>query len=169
MINGDPILTKAYVYGQPFKPLPAERCIPLAGNQLLTMGDSEWLFIHTPGHSKGSSCLLGAIGDQRWLIAGDTVGGSLIDPDLIGPEASAEYLAEWRASLTMLSQLEFDWVLTGHDHRPLSRAEFDHRVRYFGRMTNPWFDLDEDDEEAAASVAYLSTLLTLGHHTHAAD
>lgn len=101
------------------------------------------LFIHTPGHSVGSSCLLAEFDGQRWLIAGDTVGGAMIDFRRVGPKVWSRYLSQWQASLAWLSQLEFDWIVTGHDDQPLSRQQFNRKVGRFGHMLNPWFSLDE--------------------------
>ena len=142
MIDGDNVLTKAYLYGQTYRPLPAERCLPLSGNQLITVGDSEMLFLHTPGHSAGSSCLLGQFDGQSWLIAGDTVCGSMIDISLVGTQVWVDYFMQWRNSLEQLSQLNFDWVLTGHETLPLSRGAFDEGREHFGQMFYPWFARD---------------------------
>ena len=154
MIDGDGVLTKAYLYGQPYRPLPAERCIPLSGNQLIKVGDGEMLFLHTPGHSAGSSCLLGEFDGQSWLIAGDTVGGGMIDVSLVGAQTWANYCEQWRGSLELLSQLDFDWVLTGHEPTPLSREAFDRGREHFGQMFHPWFTRDASHGNRTGQIVH---------------
>lgn len=169
VIEGDQIHTKACVYGLPFKPLPVDRCIPLSGNQLITIGDSEWVYVHTPGHSEGSISLLGEIDGQRWLIAGDAYRGGEIDSEFIGDQTAKEYKQMWRASLASLSQLEFDWVLTGHEPDKLERAVFDRDVKYFSRMNYPWFSLEEPLPEGVNTESEQIELKPADQTSQAAD
>ena len=153
VIQGDRLLTKSYIYRQNFIPLPPDRCALLKDNQQIEAGDYTLQVLHTPGHSLGSICLLGEIDNEVWLFASDTIGGTLIDFQQVGSEVFGEYINHWQQSLHRLSQLQFDWVVTGHDPHPISRAKFDFKVENFGGIMNPWLYLDKNPAPGCLNIS----------------
>jgi glyoxylase-like metal-dependent hydrolase (beta-lactamase superfamily II) len=134
--------TASYLYGQPFVRLQASQCIPVADGDILPAGDGSLTVHHTPGHSEGSICLLGEIDHRTLLFAGDAIGGSMKSLDGATLEIWAQAAMTWETSLSRLSALEFDWILSGHEPAfglPLTRARFERMVAHFGKMLNPWY------------------------------
>jgi len=82
-----------------------------AGSDVLKVGDIPIQFVHTPGHTQGSSCFL--IGGSR-LVAGDTLFvGSCGRVDLPGSDPAEMY----RSLTQRLAKLPDDVVLyPGHDY-----------------------------------------------------
>jgi glyoxylase-like metal-dependent hydrolase (beta-lactamase superfamily II) len=146
----DPYRTSSYLYGRPFIPFQAGWCQPLADGEVVPAGDGELTVIHAPGHTEGSTCLLGEIDGHGVLFAGDVVGGAMKSLDGGDPQVWAAALADWARSLDRLAGLQFDWLLNGHEPAadlPLSRTDFDRMRRMFGKMLNPWFALGEDEPD----------------------
>jgi hydroxyacylglutathione hydrolase len=84
---------------------------PHAGGDTMRVGEIPIQFVHTPGHTEGSSCFL--IGGSR-LVAGDTLFvGSCGRVDLPGSDPEEMY----RSLTQRLSKLPDDVVLyPGHDY-----------------------------------------------------
>ncbi|MDE2195764.1 MAG: MBL fold metallo-hydrolase [Gammaproteobacteria bacterium] len=61
----------ARLYGEP-RAIPPERVMEVADGARLRLGDSELLFIHTPGHALHHYCIVDH--DSRGVFAGDTFG-----------------------------------------------------------------------------------------------
>jgi glyoxylase-like metal-dependent hydrolase (beta-lactamase superfamily II) len=86
--------------------------MPITGEQPVSL-DADCLLIPTPGHTKGSMCLLYK---NKFLFTGDHMAW---DPDarkLIGFESACWY--DWeltKKSLKKVMQYQFEWVLPGHD------------------------------------------------------
>lgn len=134
--------TASYLYGQPFVRLQAGQCIPVADGDTIPAGDGLLTVHHTPGHSEGSICLSGEIDHHAFLFAGDAIGGSMKSLDGATLEIWAQAARTWETSLSRLSTLEFEWILSGHEPAfglPLTRERFDHMVANFGKMLNPWY------------------------------
>ncbi len=134
--------TASYLYDQPFVRLEASQCLSAADGDIIPAGDGFLTVYHTPGHSEGSICLLGEIDQRTVLFAGDAVGGSMKSLDGATLEIWVEAARTWQSSLSRLSTLEFEWILSGHEPAyglPLSRARFDRMVAHFGKMLNPWY------------------------------
>ena len=144
--------TASYVYGRPFVRLDDECLLPFDAGAIIPTGDSSLEVIATPGHTEGSVCLLGAIDGRNVLFAGDTVGGAMRSLDGGSIEAWAAAARAWTESLRLLSDRDFDWVLSGHEpptSLPITRERFQRMVRRFGTMLNPWFSLGEREPSRA--------------------
>jgi len=156
--ESDPYRNANYIYGNPFVPLPAERCVPLEDGETIAAGDGALMIHHTPGHTEGSVCLWGEIDGKKVLFAGDTVGGAMRSLDGADLRIWAQAVVTWEQSLQRLARLDIDWVLNGHEPAhglPLGRARFDRAVASFGKMLNPWFLLDEQEDEVPAAAEVL--------------
>jgi glyoxylase-like metal-dependent hydrolase (beta-lactamase superfamily II) len=97
---------------QMLAPFPVPPCVPaleLAEGSRIRFGRIELEVLHTPGHTEGSVCLLGAA--EQVLLSGDTLfAGGWGRVDL--PGGSAEQMVE---SLSRLASLEPSLaVLPGH-------------------------------------------------------
>lgn len=152
----NPYQTASYVYGRPFQRLDAQHCVPLDDGDMIPAGDTVLTVHHTPGHSEGSVCLLGEIDGHSILFAGDAVGGAMRSLDGASLELWARAMQTWKRSLAGLAELEFDWVLNGHEpvaSLPISRWRFDRMAAHFGTMMNPWFSLSERNHAPAAPLA----------------
>ena len=95
-----------------YAPFPIPPCVPavdLAEGGAIRFGDVRLDVLHTPGHTEGSVCLVGA--DDRVLFSGDTLfAGGWGRVDLPGGDAAA--MAD---SLARLSRLEGSLrVVPGH-------------------------------------------------------
>lgn len=150
--GNDPYQNASYLYRRAFVPFTAEQCLPLEDGATIDAGDSVLTAHHAPGHTEGSTCLLGTIDGHGVLFAGDAVGGAM--RSLTGADLRiwAQAAVTWKQSLQRLAGLEFEWVLNGHEPAetlPLSRARFDRAVTSFGQMLNPWFSWEEDEAPAA--------------------
>lgn len=147
--GSDPYRNASYLYHHPFIPLTADQCLPLEDGEEIAAGDTSLTVYHTPGHSEGSVCLLGGVNGHQVLFAGDVVGGAMKSLDGADLEIWAQAVGSWKRSLSRLTDLNFEWVLTGHEPvpgLPIGRAQFDRSVRWFGKMMNPWFLLEEEAE-----------------------
>jgi glyoxylase-like metal-dependent hydrolase (beta-lactamase superfamily II) len=84
---------------------PPSRC--LEDGDAVTVGTLRFEVLHTPGHTPGSICLYGVVGDSKVLFSGDAWGwfcrhwGSDYD--------------QFVRSAERLAQLDVDIVLGGHD------------------------------------------------------
>lgn len=96
----------------PFEIVPSVPAVELAEGGFVRFGEIRLQVIHTPGHTEGSVCLLGA--DDGLLLSGDTLfAGGWGRVDL--PGGSAEAMA---ASIARLADLEDRLqVLPGHGAR----------------------------------------------------
>jgi glyoxylase-like metal-dependent hydrolase (beta-lactamase superfamily II) len=156
--ESDPYRNANYLYRNPFVPLPAEHCLPLEDGEVIAAGDGALTVHHTPGHTEGSVCLWGEIDGYKVLFAGDTVGGSMRSLDGADLRIWAQAAFTWERSLHRIARLDIDWLLTGHEPvagLPLSRARFDRAVGSFGKMLNPWFLLDEQEDEEPVGTGRL--------------
>lgn len=152
--GNDPYQNASYLYRHAFVPFTSEQCLPLEDGETIDAGDTRLTVHHAPGHTEGSVCLLGTIDGREVLFAGDAVGGAMRSLTGANLQIWARAAVTWEQSLRRLSELDFEWVLNGHEPAetlPLSRARFDRGVTSFGRMLNPWFSWEED-EVAAADV-----------------
>lgn len=152
IVQGDDIYGNAsYLYGQPFVPIGPECCRLVEHGDVILAGDDELTVVHATGHTAGSVCYLGQIGDQSVLFAGDVIGGAMRSLSGATLDVWAQAVITWEQSLHRLSALPFDWVLNGHEPAatlPLPRASFDRLLPYFGKMLNPWFHLGEAEPTA---------------------
>ncbi|KAG6422481.1 hypothetical protein SASPL_119053 [Salvia splendens] len=87
--------------------------IKLEGNGPWTLG-SDITLIHTPGHTKGSVCLLDKT--RRILFTGDHLlmdefGWSILD------QYNWFSVTEQLKSVQKLVELDFEWILPGHGRR----------------------------------------------------
>jgi glyoxylase-like metal-dependent hydrolase (beta-lactamase superfamily II) len=104
---------------------------PHAGGDILHVGKIPVQFLHTPGHTEGSSCFL--VAGSR-LVAGDTLFvGACGRVDLPGSDPAEMY----RSLTQRLSRLSDDVVLyPGHDYgaRPTSTLGEERRSNYALRV-----------------------------------
>ena len=148
----NPYRNASYIYGRPFVRFDEEQCLPLDDGDTIAAGDTRLAVHHTPGHTEGSVCLLGTIDGRTILFAGDAIGGAMRGLDGAVLEIWAQAAVTWEQSLRRILDLEFDWVLNGHEPAaslPLYRSRVDRLVSSFGKMMNPWFLLSERDEVPA--------------------
>jgi hydroxyacylglutathione hydrolase len=157
--GSDPYRNASYLYPDACLPLPVERCLPVADGETIAAGDGTLTVHHTPGHTEGSVCLWGEIDGHKVLFAGDTVGGAMRTLDGADLRLWAQAVRTWEQSLQRLAALDIDWVLNGHEPAatlPLSRARFDRSIAFFGKMLDPWFLLDDHDDDERAVAAPLA-------------
>ena len=80
---------------------------PLAGGNIIDLGDRQYEVLHLPGHTHGSIALLDR--KNRELFSGDVVYDDYLLDDLHESDAKA-----YRRSMTMLGALDIDVVRPGH-------------------------------------------------------
>ncbi len=103
--RGDDRMTAAFWYGIRFKPLPVD--IALTGErQSLFAGGSEFVCLHTPGHSPGSISVYVDHHGTRILFGQDIHGPFL--------EEFGADLAAWTRSMHQLLDLKADILCEGH-------------------------------------------------------
>ncbi|HYH10807.1 MAG TPA: hypothetical protein VD789_00535, partial [Thermomicrobiales bacterium] len=103
-----------------------------------------------------SVCLLGELDGRSILFAGDAVGGAMRSLNGASVEIWVRAAQTWEGTLQHLAELEFDWVLNGHEPvetLPIDRSRFDRMAAHFGKMMNPWFSLDELEHAPAPRMA----------------
>jgi len=98
-------LTAAAMYGVDYRPVKVD--VLLKGDcEPLTLGDLEFNFLHTPGHTPGSICVYIDTADGRVLFG----------QDIHGPFSPAwgSDMAQWRRSMERLLALRADVLCEGH-------------------------------------------------------
>ncbi|MGE5544490.1 MAG: MBL fold metallo-hydrolase [Bacillota bacterium] len=103
--NGNPRLTAASWYGVKYQPVKVDRVIKQDG-ETLTMGNTKFVFLHTPGHTPGSLSIL-------CMCAGLKV---LFGQDIHGPfnKEWGSDIKKWRNSMQRLLDLDADILCEGH-------------------------------------------------------
>ncbi|MBN1235149.1 MAG: MBL fold metallo-hydrolase [Methanotrichaceae archaeon] len=98
-------LTAASMYGVDYKPVKVDTILK-GGAEKLILGDLEFNFLHTPGHTPGSISVYIDTKDGRVLFG----------QDIHGPfsDAWGSDLAQWRASMHKLLDLRADVLCEGH-------------------------------------------------------
>jgi glyoxylase-like metal-dependent hydrolase (beta-lactamase superfamily II) len=131
--TGDPVrTTAALLYDEPFPPVQAHHF--LHEGDLFSTGLATVDVLHTPGHTPGSTCFLVDNGDQRVLIAGDTLWGGF------HPEIGSD-LDSWRSSLARLGALDVDALTFGHGRPRLLNHAHERLLeagQRFGHFFDPW-------------------------------
>jgi glyoxylase-like metal-dependent hydrolase (beta-lactamase superfamily II) len=98
-------LTAASMYGVDYRPVKVD--MRLSGERgAVRLGDIDFHFLHTPGHTPGSICV---------YIDGSH-GRILFGQDIHGPFSAAwgSDLSQWRASMQKLLELQADVLCEGH-------------------------------------------------------
>jgi glyoxylase-like metal-dependent hydrolase (beta-lactamase superfamily II) len=98
-------LTAASMYGVDYRPVKVD--VLLRGEmEKLRLGDLEFCFLHTPGHTPGSISVYFDTADGRILFG----------QDIHGPFSSSwgSDLAQWRKSMEKLLALHADVLCEGH-------------------------------------------------------
>ncbi len=98
-------LTAASMYGVDYRPVKVD--MPLSGEKgAVRLGDVDFHFLHTPGHTPGSICIYIDGPDGRILFG----------QDIHGPFSAAwgSDLGQWRTSMQKLLQLHADVLCEGH-------------------------------------------------------
>jgi len=103
--NGNPVLTAAGWYGVKYQPVKADRVIK-QDKETLTMGEVEFQFLHTPGHTPGSLSILCRCVGLKVLFG----------QDIHGPfnREWGSDLKKWRTSMERLISIEADILCEGH-------------------------------------------------------
>lgn len=98
-------LTAASMYGVDYKPVKVDTLLQ-GESEKLTLGDMEFNFLHTPGHTPGSISVYIDTKDGRVLFG----------QDIHGPFSPAwgSDLKRWRASMQKLLSLRADVLCEGH-------------------------------------------------------
>lgn len=91
------------------------------------LGEVTFDYLHTPGHSKGSSCLLFTAGSTKLMFSGDMLfSGSIGRTDLYGSSVPS-----MMASITALKEIKEQYeVYPGHGPATMLQRE---------KATNPFF------------------------------
>ncbi|MDK2870520.1 MAG: hydroxyacylglutathione hydrolase [Pyrococcus sp.] len=104
--EGDDYVIFSYYYGRKFEPHKVD--IKLEDGEKVKVGKVKLTLIHTPGHTRGSSCLY--YEEERIMFTGDTVfAGTYGRTDL--PTGSQEKIVE---SLELLRDFDVRLGLPGH-------------------------------------------------------
>ncbi|AEC52647.1 hydroxyacylglutathione hydrolase related (glyoxalase II) [Pyrococcus sp. NA2] len=104
--EGDDYVILSYYYGRKFEPHKVD--IKLEDGEKVKVGKVKLTLIHTPGHTRGSSCLY--YEEERIMFTGDTVfAGTYGRTDL--PTGSQEKIVE---SLELLRDFDVRLGLPGH-------------------------------------------------------
>ena len=103
--NGNPRLTAASWYGVQYQPVKADRIIK-QDSETLTLGTTEVVFLHTPGHTPGSLSIFCQCDGIKVLFG----------QDIHGPfyKEWGSDKNEWRRSLQRLLTLDVDILCEGH-------------------------------------------------------
>jgi glyoxylase-like metal-dependent hydrolase (beta-lactamase superfamily II) len=98
-------LTAASMYGVDYKPVKVDMLLKGEAEKL-SLGDLEFNFLHTPGHTPGSISVYIDTKDGRVLFG----------QDIHGPfsDAWGSDLKKWRASMQKLLDLKADVLCEGH-------------------------------------------------------
>ena len=98
-------LTAAGMYGVAYKPVRVDLLLK-SEEETMRLGDLDFHFVHTPGHTPGSICVYIDTKDGRVLFG----------QDIHGPfsDSWGSYMGEWRQSMKKLLQLKADVLCEGH-------------------------------------------------------
>jgi glyoxylase-like metal-dependent hydrolase (beta-lactamase superfamily II) len=98
-------LTAASMYGVDYRPVKVDELLR-SEKEKLSLGDLEFNFLHTPGHTPGSICVYIDTKDGRVLFG----------QDIHGPFSPAwgSDLSQWRISMKKLLALHADVLCEGH-------------------------------------------------------
>ena len=98
-------LTAASMYGVSYKPVRVDQLLRGEEESLL-LGDLNFHFLHTPGHTPGSICVYIDTKDGRVLFG----------QDIHGPfsDSWGSDLRQWRRSMKKLLEIEADVLCEGH-------------------------------------------------------
>lgn len=98
-------LTAAGMYGVAYKPVKVDHLIK-GEEESMRLGDLDFHFVHTPGHTPGSICVYIDTKDGRVLFG----------QDIHGPfsDSWGSDLGKWRQSMKKLLQLKADVLCEGH-------------------------------------------------------
>lgn len=104
--KGDGVLTASQLmYHLPFPAFKVDQV--LTDGQEFQLKNCRLTVVHTPGHTRGSICVLASWSDFTVLFSGDTVWGGYHPAITAGIET-------WAASLEKLESMEFDAMVWGH-------------------------------------------------------
>ncbi len=103
--NGNPRLTAASWYGVKYQSVKVDRVIRRDG-ETLALGETEFVFLHTPGHTPGSLSILCRCSGLKVLFG----------QDIHGPfqKEWGSDLNQWRSSMQRLLDLDADILCEGH-------------------------------------------------------
>ena len=98
-------LTAAGMYGVAYKPVRVDLLLK-SEEETMRLGDLDFHFVHTPGHTPGSICVYIDTKDGRVLFG----------QDIHGPfsDSWGSDLGQWRGSMKKLLQLKADVLCEGH-------------------------------------------------------
>jgi glyoxylase-like metal-dependent hydrolase (beta-lactamase superfamily II) len=98
-------LTAAGMYGVAYKPVRVDLLLK-SEEETMRLGDLDFHFVHTPGHTPGSICVYIDTKDGRVLFG----------QDIHGPfsDSWGSDLVQWRQSMKKLLQLKADVLCEGH-------------------------------------------------------
>ena len=98
-------LTAAGMYGVAYNPVRVDHLVK-GEEETMRLGDLDFHFVHTPGHTPGSICVYIDTKDGRVLFG----------QDIHGPfsDSWGSDLGQWRQSMKKLLQLKADVLCEGH-------------------------------------------------------
>ena len=125
---------KSKVYPKSYKMFPEKIDNTLKGGEEIVVGKYTLRIISTPGHSKGSVCILLEGHKKKVLFTGDTVfmNGLICLFNL--PDSS---LADYRVSIKKLSKLSIDCLIPSHHGFTLSNGQ-SHINMAINALENLW-------------------------------
>ena len=104
--EADGVLTASdMMYHLPFPAVTVDQ--ELGDGQVIELAHCQLTVVHTPGHTRGSVCVLATWDDYTLLFAGDTLWGGFHPAFYAGTDT-------WAASLDKLLTHDFDALVWGH-------------------------------------------------------
>ncbi|WP_256256391.1 MBL fold metallo-hydrolase [Paenibacillus sp. BC26] len=84
----------------------------LEAGRMMTIGDSEWRMIDSPGHAKGQLCFYEPL--KKWMICGDQVLPDITPNISVVPGENHDQLQQFLDSLEELKGYEVELAFPGH-------------------------------------------------------
>ncbi len=88
----------------------------LLDNDTVTVGNTDFHIVHTPGHTPGSIVVVAQIAGKKIAFCGDSIAGYY---SLLNRSSTID----WQISLKKILALDLDWVYTGHGHDPVDSKD----------------------------------------------
>ncbi|MFQ5855814.1 MAG: MBL fold metallo-hydrolase [Anaerolineae bacterium] len=126
--------------------------------EVISLGDSQWQVLHTPGHTAGIISLYQP--EQRWLLTSDAVqaGGT--------PGGLAYYhdVVAYQATLDRLARVDIWRWLVGHPYQPMLRGVLQgEEIQHFLDLSRQV--VDSYDREILKTLQQSAEPMTLGQVT----
>lgn len=116
VINDDRVFSCAEPLYKGVESAPVKVDRVLLDGDTITVGNTDFHIVHTPGHTPGSIVIVTEIAGKKVAFAGDSVAGyySLLN---------RSNTIDWQNSLKKILALDVDWLFTGHGTTPVDTKE----------------------------------------------